>query len=179
MAAPQNSVKGIRDRAMLAGMLMHGLSVAAICALNIADIDQQANTLRVTGRRRQVRTVELTAQTAGVFRRWLAARALLKLDTTAAFISLHWTAGRATPGQRISVRGVRQMARGYLAQVGAAEPGVSCQALRRTYTALTLAAGADLRGVVASLGHASTAMTQAYAEDAETVKDNPACYLSG
>jgi hypothetical protein len=41
------------------------------------------------------------------------------------------------------------------------------------------AAGADLRAVAASLGHVSTTTTQAYAEDAETVKDNPARYLSG
>ena len=180
LAAPQpSSVKGVRDLAILTGMLCHGLAVSELCALNVADLDLPARTLRVTGRGGRVRTVELTAQTSGVFRRWLAARALLKPDTTAAFISLHWTAGRAAPGQRISVRGVRQMVRGYLAQVGAAEPGVSCQALRRTYTALTLAAGADLRAVAASLGHASTATTQAYAEDAETVKDNPARYLSG
>ena len=71
------------------------------------------------------------------------------------------------------------MVRGYLAQVGVREPGVSCQALRRTYATLTLAAGADLRAVAASLGHASTATTQAYAEDTETVQDNPARYLSG
>jgi len=179
LAAPQDSVKGVRDRSILTGMLCHGLAVSELCALNVSDLDLSARTLRVTGRRGRVRTVELTAQTAGVFRRWLAARALLKMDTAALFVSLHWTTGRAAPGQRISVRGVRQMVRGYLAQVGAAEPGVSCQALRRTYTALTLAAGADLRAVAVSLGHASTATAQAYAEDAAMVKDNPARYLSG
>jgi integrase/recombinase XerD len=180
LAAPQpSSVKGVRDRAILTGLLCHGLTVSEVCALNIGDLDLAARTLRVTGRRGRVRTVELTAQTAGVFRRWLAARALLKPDTAALFVSLHWTTGRAAPSQRISVRGVRQMVRGYLAQVGMNESGVSCQALRRTYTTLTLAAGADLRAVAASLGHVSTATTQAYAEDTETVQDNPARYLSG
>ena len=180
LAAPQpSSVKGVRDLAILTGMLCHGLAVSELCALNVADLDLAARTLRVTGRRGRVRTVELTAQTAGVFRRWLATRALLKPDTTALFIALHWTSGRAAPGQRISVRGVRALVHGYLAQVGVSESGVSCQALRRTYTALTLAAGADLRAVAASLGHASTATTQTYAADAELVKDNPARYLSG
>lgn len=180
LAAPRpTSPKGVRDGALLTGMLMHGLSVAEACGLDVADVDLQANTLRVTGRRGRVRTVELTAQTAAVFRRWLAARALLQPDTPALFVSLHWTTGRAAPGQRISVRGVREMVRGYLAQVGVTTPGVSCQALRRTYAALTLAAGADLRAVAVSLGHASTATTQAYAEDAALVKDNPTRYLAG
>jgi len=179
LATPQpSSVKGVRDLVILTGMLCHGLAVSELCALNVADLDLAACTLRVAGRRGRVRTVELTAQTAGVFRRWLAARALLKPDTTALFIALHWTSGRAAPGQRISVRGVRALVHGYLAQVGVSESGVSCQALRRTYTALTLAAGADLRAVAASLGHASTATTQTYAADAELVKDNPARYLS-
>lgn len=180
LAAPRpTSPKGVRDGALLTGMLMHGLSVAEVCGLDVADVDLQANTLRVTGRRGRVRTVELTAQTAAVFRRWLAARALLQPDTPALFVSLHWTAGRSTPGQRISVRGAREMVRGYLAQVGVTAPGMSCQALRRTYAALTLAAGADLRAVAVSLGHASTATTQAYAEDAALVKDNPTRYLAG
>ena len=178
-AARPTSPKGVRDGAILTGMLMHGLSVAEVCTLDITDVDLQANTLRITGRRGRVRTAELTAQTAAVFRRWLAARALLKPDTNGVFVSLHWSAGRSIPGQRISVRGVRQLVRGYLAQVGVTAPGMSCQALRRTYAALTLAAGADLRQVAASLGHASTATTQAYGEDAALVKDNPTRYLAG
>ena len=130
LAAPKNSVQGVRDRAILTGLLCHGLAVSELCALNVADLDLATHTLRVTGRRGRVRTVELTAQTAAVFRRWLAARALLKPDTAALLVSLHWTSGRAAPGQRISVRGVRQMVRGYLAQVGMNEPGVTPQAAR-------------------------------------------------
>jgi len=180
LAAPQpSSVKGVRDCAILTGLLCHGLAVSELCALDVADLDLAARTLRVTGRRGRVRTVALTAPTAAVFRRWSAARALLKPDTNALFTSLHWTAGRAAPGQRISVRGARQMVRTYLAQVGVDQPGVSCRALRATYAALTLAAGADLRAVAASLGHASMATTQAYAADAEVVQENPARYLAG
>lgn len=179
LAAPPNSVKGVRDRAMLAGMACHGLTVGEVCGLDVADVDLQKNALRVVGRGGRVRMVALTAPTAAVFRRWLAARALLKPDTDALFTSLHWTAGRAAPGQRISVRGARQMVAGYLAQVGVSQPGVSCQALRATYAALALAAGADLRAVAASLGHASTATTQAYAADAEVIQENPARYLAG
>ncbi|MCX6031824.1 MAG: tyrosine-type recombinase/integrase [Chloroflexi bacterium] len=180
LAAPRlASVKGVRDRAMLTTMAILGLTVAETCRLDVADVDLQAETLRVIGKGARPRTVELTLQTAGELRRWLAARALLQPETTAMFTALHWTSGRTAPGQRISVRGVRQMVRGYLAQVGVTEPGVSCQALRRTYAALTLAAGGDLRAVAASLGHVSTVTTQGYAEDAALIKDNPARYLSG
>ena len=96
LAAPQpSSVKGVRDLAILTGMLCHGLAVSELCALNVADLDLSARTLRVTGRRGRVRTVELTAQTAGVFRRWLAARALLKPDTPR--YSFRCTGQRAAP----------------------------------------------------------------------------------
>ena len=179
LGAPRNSVKGVRDRAMLAGLVCHGLAIGELCGLDVTDVDLPASALRVVGRGGRVRTVTLTAPTAAVFRRWLAARALLKPDTAALFTSLHWTSGRAQPGQRITVRGAREMVRTYLAQVGVNQPGVSCQSLRATYAALTLAAGADLRAVAASLGHASTATTQAYAADAEVVQENPARYLTG
>lgn len=179
LAAPPNTPKGVRDRALLAAMACHGLTVGEICALDVTDVDLQANTLRVTGRRARVRIVALIPQTAVLFRGWLAARSLLRPDTPALFISLHWTAGRSLPGGRISARGVRQLVRRYLAQVGVSQPGLSCQTLRRTYIALTLAAGADLRAVAASVGHASTATTHAYAADVELVQENPARYLAG
>ena len=179
LAAPPNSVKGVRDRAMLTGMACHGLTVGEVCGLDVADVDLQAHVVRVVGRGGRVRTVALTAPTAAVFRRWLAARALLKPGTAALFVSLHWTAGRSVPGERISVRGVRQMVHHYLLRVGVDQPGVSCRALRQAYAALSLAAGADLRAVAASLGHASTATTQAYAADAGVIQENPARHLAG
>jgi site-specific recombinase XerC len=102
-------------------MAILGLTVGESCRLDVADVDLQAATLRVIGKGARPRTIELTPQTAGELRRWLAARALLKPDTPALFTSLHWTSGRAAPGQRISLRGVRQMVRDYLAQVGVTE----------------------------------------------------------
>lgn len=178
LAAPSDSVKGIRDRAILATMVCHGLSIGEVCRLNIADVDLQSKTLRVIGRRGRIHTVKLIAPTAALFRSWLAARALLQPDTSACFISLHWTAGRSRPGQRLSERGVRQMVCRYLAQVGVAQPQLNCQTLHRTYIALTLAAGADPAAVATSLG-IGVATMQDYAADIKVVHDNPAHYLAG
>ena len=75
-ALQPSSVKGARDLIILTGMLCQALAVSEMCALNEADLDLAARTLRVTGRRERVRTVDLTMQTSAVFRRWLAARAL-------------------------------------------------------------------------------------------------------
>ena len=45
LAAPQpSSVKGVRDLAILTGMLCHGLAVSELCALNVADLDLAART---------------------------------------------------------------------------------------------------------------------------------------
>ena len=162
---------GIRDRALLTLMVLHGLSVGEIQQLNVASVDLGSGTLQVVGRRGRSRTVFLTAATSQVMRAWLGVRQLLDTGCPAVFITLHWTAGRAQPGQRVSTRGLRQVIDGYLQAIGVHMTGGSCYALRRTYVALGLKSGASVSDIAASLG-GSEALTRAVSALAAQVLDS-------
>jgi site-specific recombinase XerD len=89
---------GIRDRALLALMALHGLSVGEVQRLDVSSVDLGDGTLQVLGRCGKPRTVFLTAATNQVIGAWLAVRQLVDAGCPAVFISLQWTMGRAQPG---------------------------------------------------------------------------------
>jgi len=169
LAAPRLSPKGVRDRALLICIALYGLSVSDVYRLDLSDIDLQAGVLRVAGDNRQSRTMNLLPWTADALRRWLAMRALLRPDTEAVFISLHWTNSRGEPHRRLSRRGIRQIVDGYLMQIGAKQAGVSCRSLRQTYAALRLSTGTDWLAGPCSVGCANTVTTSASAPETEQV----------
>jgi len=172
--------KGIRDRAVLMLMALHGLRVIEVARLDLEDLDLEvgeAGSLEVLGKGDKRRTILLTEETREVLRMWLAARALMRPGTPAVFLTMHWSNG-GEPG-RIGTRGIRQMVDGYLRAVGAKKAGVSCHALRHSYATLALAAGGSLLAISGSLGHASVTTTQVYAKIVDKARYNPAKLLVG
>jgi integrase/recombinase XerD len=169
LAAPDVSRPiGIRDRAMLVLMALHGLRVGEVQRLNVADVNLSDSSLRVAGRCSKQRTVYLTQATCQVIEMWIRTRRLLDAGSTALFITLHWTSGRAEPGQRISTRGLRQAVDGYLQAISAKTKGISCQSLRKTYAMLGLEAGASVQDIVKSMG-AGSALRRALSALADRV----------
>lgn len=134
LTAPNlTSFKGIRDRAILKLVTVHGLRVGELHRMNLGDVDlggSLGGMLYLPSRRGRRRIVPLTDETRDALRTWLTARGLMHPSTQAVFISLHWTHGRSEPYQRLSPRGIRQAVDGYLVQVGIKQPGVSCDLLR-------------------------------------------------
>lgn len=172
--------KGIRDRAVLMLMSLHGLRVIEVARLDLEDLDLEvgeAGSLEVLGKGDKRRTVLLTEETREVLRMWLVARALMRPGTPAVFLTMHWSQG-GEPG-RIGTRGIRQMVDGYLRAVGAKRPGISCHALRHSYATLSLAAGAPLLAISGALGHSSVTTTQVYAKIVDKAKHNPTKWLVG
>jgi Site-specific recombinase XerD len=175
-----NDAKGIRDRAVMALMAVHGLRVVEVHRLDVGDVDLEAGeagTLHVFGKGDKHRTILLTDETRLLIERWLAARKLMRHDGAALFLSMHWSNGAETG--RISTRGLREMVDGYLVEIGAKKEGVSCHSLRHSYATLSLAAGAPLLAISGSLGHASVTTTQVYAKIVDKAKNNPAKLLGG
>ena len=174
--------KGMRDRAMLVLMAIHGLRVAEIHNLNLDCLDLEAGedgTLRVLGKGSKWRTVYLTFETREELRRWLAVRRMMRESPSEAiFLSLHWSNGRAPHG-RLSVRAIRQMVDVYLVRTGAKRAGVSCHSLRHSYATHSLAAGAKLPAISKSMGHASIETTMVYADIVDRARENPAKFLTG
>jgi len=169
----------VRDKAILALMSIHGLRVCEVSRLDVDDVHLaageagEAGELRVLGKGGKRRKVYLTRETSLCIERWLAVRRLLRPPTAALFVAL------SGPAERISTRGLRGMVDRYLLRVGSKREGVSCHALRHTYAAQSLAAGASLLAVSGSLGHASVTPTQVYAQLVEHALSNPAAFLKG
>lgn len=173
--------KGIRDLSILALMALHGLRVVEIHRLNMSDVDLdagEAGALRVVGKGDKERTILLTEETCGVLKLWLKVRRLIRTESPALFVSMHWTSARAEPGYRISRRGLRQMVDGYLEEIGAKREGISCHSLRHSYATLSLSAGAPLLAISGSMGHAHVTTTQVYAKIVDKARNNPARWLT-
>jgi site-specific recombinase XerC len=68
----------------------------------------------VKDRKEKLHVIILDPAGQSYLSRWLVVRRLFSNNTEAVFISMHWTSGRATPGQRISERGIRLAVTKYL-----------------------------------------------------------------
>jgi len=148
-APDRNTPKGARDQAILSLIIIHGLRVSEIHQLNVADVSLDkpgCGAIRIPSSARSQSIVLLDADAAESLSTWLVIRRLLKPDCDGLFASLHWTAGRSEPGQRLSRRGVRQIVDSCLIQIGAKRRGMSCETLRFAASGLGIAeAGSECR----------------------------------
>jgi site-specific recombinase XerC len=107
-----SSMKGLRDILILKLRSKYRLKPNEIRNLNIPDLDMDARLLKILSRR-QRSFLAIDEKDIPDFRRWLSVRKLFADNSGALIISLHWTAGRAKPHQRISTRGLYQITMRY------------------------------------------------------------------
>ena len=162
-------------------MFNHGLRVVEVRRLDLESVDfegGEVGKLRVFGKRGKWRTIYLTPKTRLVLERWLAVRDLMKTNSRALFVSMHWAqvAGRE-PGGRLTTRGIRGVVDKYLTAIGAKKPGYSCHALRHSHATHAVEGGAKLLALAREMGHKSVTTTQVYADVVDMIRDNPAKYL--
>lgn len=125
--------KAIRDRAILGLIIEHGLRVAELVVLQVADVDLERGELRVRGRRGA--PVLTLVPLAGVrLDAWLELRpALAKPDETALFVATRPGGRTRQPrGTAMSGRAIRDMVDRYLRALELKQPGVSAESLRGT-----------------------------------------------
>ncbi len=163
LAAPDDGdVLGARDRAMLETLYSTGIRVSELVDLNLSDLDDESETLRIRGKGRKERVVPLGSHALAAIRHYH--NVLLNDDRYAAawgpevqdpplFINKH--------GGRLSSRSVRRKLDKYLRQVGL-DPSISPHTLRHSFATHLLDNGADLRSVQELLGHQSLSTTQIY-----------------
>ena len=156
LAAPDDGILGLRDRALLELLYATGARVSEIVQLDVDDL-AHGDVLRVRGKGEKERIVPIGSY----------ARAAVDAYLTRARPALS-TRGRATPRLFLGARGAplsRQSA--WLVIRSAAEraqltPHVSPHTLRHSFATHLLQGGADVRVVQELLGHASVATTQIY-----------------
>jgi integrase/recombinase XerC/integrase/recombinase XerD len=165
----------IRDRALFELAYACGLRAEEIVSLNLADVDHDAEQLRVEGKGSKTRFVPAGEVALSAVRLYLErARPALAAVPTGAPGSKSTTSERSSQaaldeqalflsrsGRRLGTSDVRRRLRVWATRAGI--PGaISPHALRHSFATHLLDGGADLRSIQELLGHASISTTQVY-----------------
>jgi len=155
-------VLGMRDRAMLETLYSTGLRVSELVDLNVEDLDESGEALKVRGKGKRERIVPLGKHALASIQRYMT---LVRNEPRFAAL---WAAGGTGKslfmnkhGGRLSSRSVRRKLDKYLKEAGL-DPTISPHTLRHSFATHLLENGADLRSVQELLGHQSLSTTQVY-----------------
>lgn len=155
-----------RDLAIIEVLYASALRVSELVGLDVADVDLDRLTLRVTGKGAKERVVPFGVPARSAIVAYLAdARPLLAAEPATGSASSGSAVSAAlllgTRGQRLGVRAVYRLVAGLLTDVPGSGPS-GPHALRHTAATHLLDGGADLRAVQELLGHVSLGTTQIY-----------------
>ena len=139
-----------RDTAILELFYSSGLRLAELVSLNIEDIDDVNQSVRVMGKGSKERLVPIGSHAMGAIHNY---RRSALIENGALFIS--------KLRKRLSTRSINLLLKKYLAQ-SSIPFNVTPHKLRHSFATHLLDHGADLRSVQALLGHASLSTTQIY-----------------
>jgi site-specific recombinase XerD len=158
MNAPdENTIKGQRDRALLALLVSCGLRRNEVVQLTVEELqrrDERWVLVGVIGIQRKSRIVPLPLWAKQAVDRWLTGA---QISTGAIFQSVN-RRGVAS-GKRLSSSMVLEIVRSYGKEVGLK---ISPRDLRRACASLCRSRGADLEQIQMLLGHSSIQMTEQY-----------------
>lgn len=155
------TVTGVRDAAVIALLYAGGLRRAELVALNLADYDGAAGTLRVKGKGNKERLVPVVNGAAAALADWLAIRG----DGAG---PLFTGSGNRNSGGRLTSQAVYKMLKERAAAAGIDE--LSPHDLRRSFVGELLDRGADIVTVQKLAGHANVTTTARYDRRGEQVK---------
>ncbi|MGA9422520.1 MAG: site-specific tyrosine recombinase XerD [Rhodanobacteraceae bacterium] len=155
--APPDTVRGIRDRAMLELMYATGLRVSELVGLTAQQVNLRQGVLRVTGKGGKERLVPLGEEAADWLTRYVDG-ARPQLLAGGACDALFVTARRAGLSRQMFWVLVRK----YASSAGIPAKRISPHVLRHSFATHLLNHGADLRALQLMLGHSSLSTTQIY-----------------
>ncbi|NLI79998.1 MAG: tyrosine recombinase XerC [Candidatus Riflebacteria bacterium] len=156
LGAPDSSLLGTRDRAILEIMYGSGLRVSEVAGLTIGAVDLHERTLCVRGKGRKDRVVPLSPAAAQAVSGYLDRRE--HEQPAGAALPALFLNRFATP---LTARSMARLLARRSLQAGLPDR-VSPHALRHSFATHLLDGGADLRAVQEMLGHASLSTTQIY-----------------
>jgi integrase/recombinase XerC len=154
VALEDDSVVGLRDRALFELAYSCGLRVSELTGLDVDALDLKTGEVRVTGKGSKTRIVPVGEHAVKAAEVWLPVRAkLAAAGENALFI------GRS--GRRLGPREVQRRIKVRAAAAGL-DADVHPHMLRHSFASHVLQSSGDLRAVQEMLGHASIASTQVY-----------------
>jgi site-specific recombinase XerD len=177
---PRKGARGLRDRAIVALMALHGLRRVEIVRLSLSDLWETDGVLRVRvwGKGDKFRVIPLRKDTTELIRRYLASLRRSGIEPipdafgVPLFVSFH--KGKGQKGQRLHWRQVNKIVDKALQRAGLKRLGISCHSLRHTFATLA-AMEVPLPELADYLGHSSIATTGVYAHALQTV--NPSTVI--
>jgi integrase len=159
VSAPDiTTVKGLRDRAILAVLLGCGLRRSEVAALTFSHVQQRDGRwciVDLRGKHGRIRTVPMPTWVKVAIDAWTAAAAVADGQ-----VFRPVNRGDRVAGDRLGEKVVWQMLREYAEAAGV--PGIAPHDARRTCAKLCRAAGGELEQIQMLLGHASVQTTERY-----------------
>jgi integrase len=159
LSAPDiSTIRGLRDRAILAVLLGCGLRRSEVAALTFTHVQQRDGRwciVDLVGKHGRVRTVPVPTWTKVAIDAWTSAASLIG---GCLFRPVNRVGG--VTGERLGEKVVWQMLRQYAEAIGL--PGIAPHDARRTCAKLCRAAGGELEQIQMLLGHASVQTTERY-----------------
>lgn len=166
-----NSDKGVRDRAVLAVLLYHGLRRQEVAQLRLDDLLMRDGYehLRVLGKGGKQRYIPLHGEAAKSIKRYLEYSRTSTAKSSFLFVSIRGS--RA--GHSLSADGIYKAVCAYARAVGVFVQGLGAHGLRVTAATNALENQADIAHVQHWLGHASISTTRLYDRRQNRPKDSP------
>jgi integrase/recombinase XerD len=153
LAAPDtNTLKGLRDRAMLEVLYATGLRASELIGLRLDGINTEAGFVRCMGKGSKERMVPLGASAAGAVVAYLQGRRVRK-PTNYVFLN--------NRGGKLSRMGFWKILKAYGISAGI-KKRLTPHVLRHSFATHLLERGADLRAVQTMLGHSNISTTEIY-----------------
>ena len=159
---PEDGLLLPRDRAILELLYAAGLRVSELTGLNLADMDQKDQMLRVRGKGNKERIVPYGGKAAQALRAYWPVRDSLlqeseeagrRASADAVFLNYR--------GRRLTQRSIGRIVKKYVKLVNV-NWDLHPHSLRHAFATHLLADGADLRAIQELLGHQSLSTTQKY-----------------
>jgi len=168
-APDETTLKGIRDRALLAVLLYHGLRREELCLLKVKDIHDRQGVphLRVHGKGSKLRHLPLHPASAARIHAYLELAGHGAMQDAAMFQPVRKT------GAAITADGVYKCVLAYATQAKITICGFGVHSLRATAATNALDHKADIAKVQEWLGHANIATTRLYDRRKSRPEDSP------
>lgn len=152
-----DSLRSLRDKAILELLFSTGLRVSELCSLS-RDIDLRADEFSVRGKGDKVRVVFLSDEAKKILKKYLDKRP--DVDD-ALFVKVDGKERAEGEELRLTRRSIERIVKQYAIKAGISKK-VTPHVIRHCFATDLLGNGADLRSVQMLLGHANISTTQIY-----------------
>lgn len=157
----RDTLKGLRDYALLSLMVTGGLRTIEVARADIGDLrsagDHTVLYIQGKGRAEKAEYVKISQPVEKAIRAYLKARGEAQ-DTAPLFASL----SNNNSGERLTTRSISGVVKGRLQEAGYDSPRLTAHSLRHTAVTLSLLAGKDITEVQQFARHSNIATTMIY-----------------